>query len=316
VKDPKAVVSFEVVKVQVVSYPHPIIEQGRKHIIKLKLNTFAEFIRPEVYVIFEGDRVDMDWILEREDGSFILNVIFKPFVDLYNDTFLDSGSPNQLIPEGTYYIHVELYNPETRGVESKMTFPIKVIKPTYNVTVPDVVEVGDKLEIKIRCVDPSPYDHVYVVIKYGMDLTYFKVKMYNGSCVLNVTPKWLGTYKIYIRDTLGSEKGNIIEYYDIPPDEPIARQYYANDDVLIVKEVKVVEEIIEPTPTPTPINVTPTITPEQTPTPTPPPKTPPPPKYPTPPPTPPRRVIPSFEVELCLAILILTLLLMKINKRN
>ncbi|HIP63491.1 MAG TPA: hypothetical protein EYH04_05255, partial [Archaeoglobus profundus] len=60
VKDPKAVVSFKVVKVQVVSYPHPIIEQGRKHIIKLKLNTFAEFIKPEVYVIFEGERVDMD----------------------------------------------------------------------------------------------------------------------------------------------------------------------------------------------------------------------------------------------------------------
>lgn len=317
VKDPKAVVSFEVVKVQIVSYPHPIIEQGRKHIIKLKLNVFAEFIKPKVYVIFDGDRVNMDWIMERENGSFVLNVIFKPFVDLYNDTFLDSGSPNQLIPPGTYYIHVELYNPETRSVEYRMSFPVKVIKPTYNVTVPDVVKFGDKLEIKIRCVDPSPYNHVYVIIKYGMDLTYFKIKMYNGSCVLNVTPKWLGTYKIYIRDTLGTEKGKIIEYYDIPPDEPVARQYYANDDVLIVKEVKVVKEIISPTPIQTliPINVTPTITPKLTPTPTPPPKTPQP-KLPIHPVTPARRVIPSFDIELCLIILIITLLLIKINRRD
>jgi hypothetical protein len=73
---------------------------------------------------------------------------------------------------------------------------------------------------------------------------------------------------------MGTEKGDFLKWYDIPPSDYFAKEYYADDDNLIVYKEEAVKVIIpKETPTTTATATpTPTTPPPTTTTPTPKPK--------------------------------------------
>lgn len=281
VSDAQRIFSVQVVEVGFVEVPEVIkMVRGDDVTVEVKVNAPNP---DDVYVngTFKGYGIDvtMQFTQGTEEGVFEL-----PLYPFYNDTtgtLESTGTPDQLLATGMYTLTLRLYYKGGKEVEeAKTSIPVEVVAPELNVDVPAEVKKGDQLTVVVSTNRGEGYDGIYVVLKAPMK-TYTQ-RLYtdeNGMATATFETFGLdiGEYKIYVRDTMGTINGELKDFYDIDPTDAYARQYYAQDDVLVVKAVSIVEELA-PTPTPTP-EATPTPTPEPTPTPTPE-------KTPTPEPTP------------------------------
>ncbi|ADB58878.1 PGF-CTERM sorting domain-containing protein [Archaeoglobus profundus] len=219
------------------------------------------------------------------NGTGWLYATLYPF---YNDTLdklVDEGKPTELLRPGVYTLTLHMYNKETNEEisEAETAVPVVVEPLELNVNVPEEVVKGDPIVVKIETNRKSTkiYDYIYVVLDLGVKkMKYSRVALDNeGKAEVEIPTAGIdpGTYKLYVRDamhTLDPKGRDIEDWYDISPTDAYAKDYYADDDVLWVGEVKILETApvtttVTPTPTtPTPTPTTPTPTPT-TPTPTP-----------------------------------------------
>ena len=263
------------------------------------------------------------------DDNMNVTITIDPY---YNETIStlvdrDDAHVNTTLAVGMYSLKLELYNDGVKVDGGTITIPVNVIAPTLDVDYPSQVKKGDTLRVIVKTNRESGYDHIWVVLKAAM-------KKYVQRCTTNETGVALaefetaglslGTYKLYVRDTLGTwtdsngrfaDEKNYVEYvYDISPASAAAKDLRADDDVSTSIDTPLTVDIVEeitatPTPvetTPTPVETTPTPvettpTPVET-TPSPAPTTPTPtPTTPAPTPTETPKPTPGFEAVLAIA---------------
>ncbi|NHW24038.1 MAG: PGF-CTERM sorting domain-containing protein [Archaeoglobales archaeon] len=182
---------------------------------------------------------------------------------------------NKAIDPGLYMFTVKLYldNDETYKVQKL----VEISPISLDVKIePDVVVVGDQIKITVQSSREGVpgYDNIYVTMVGANYKAVQKVTLDStgkGSVTFETLGLADGTYKFYVRDTMGTDapdKGypafTIAEdLYDLDPAEPTAKVAKADDDILVIKTIQLLKE--RPTPTPTP---TPTTPPPTTPVPT------------------------------------------------
>jgi PGF-CTERM protein len=182
---------------------------------------------------------------------------------------------NKVIDPGLYVFTVKLYldNDETDKVQKL----VEISPISLDVKIePDVVVVGDQIKITVQSSREGVpgYDNIYVTMVGANYKAVQKVTLDStgkGSVTFETLGLADGTYKFYVRDTMGTDapdKGypalTIAEdLYDLDPAEPTAKVAKADDDILVIKTIQLLKE--RPTPTPTP---TPTTPPPTTPVPT------------------------------------------------
>ncbi len=205
-----------------------------------------------------------------EKGLFKLKLY--PFYNESSESLVAAGSPNELLPPGTYTLTLKLYCNGEEVKDARTEIPAIIKEPTLDAEVPTEVKQGDRLKITVRTNRDSGYSGIYVVLKTPIEVYAKKVSTdENGTAIafFETDMLELGEYNVYIRDTMGSIKGNIDDFYSIPLSDAYAKKYYAQDDILVAKTVKIVGEIAPtPTPTATPKPTTSTATPTATPKPT------------------------------------------------
>ena len=214
---------------------------------------------------------------ETEDGGYLFQTIY-PFYDDDEEALVSEGTPGEQLRPGVYTLTLHLYEKEdgSKGDEvATRDIALIVEEPTFDVDIPATVTKGDDITVKISTNrGEKGYDYIYVVLDLGVDkVKYSRIAVdENGLAEVNIPTMGIeeGTYKIYVRDamrTLDSEGRDIEKWFDIDPSDAYAKDFNAQDDILVVKEVTITAAAA-PTPTPTEV---PTATPTEVPT-TPPPK--------------------------------------------
>jgi len=320
--------------IEVNAKPNDVIYVGyslKGHGVDITTNWDQNFLK------FDSNNGFTKWN-ETANGTYWMFVTIYPYYDIDNKELVSSyNNPtvDKLLPVGLYELtlHVYTQDPDHPGtyVESQTkTITMDVQPVVMAVTCPSEVVVGQPINVTIHenRVNCNQYDNIYVVMDLGTKLRKYMGIALNesGYAVVSIptgdiTP---GTYKIYVRDTMGTfvpppNNPNfgitqfITDYYNLSPTSGYAKAFKADDDVLVVKTVKILAspENVTPTPTPTATATptpTPTPTPKPTATPTPKPTatpTPTPTATPTPTPTPtPKKKTPGFEAVFAIAGLI------------
>ncbi len=223
----------------------------------------------------QGARVDEDEFgefskhNETEDGGWVYATIY-PF---YNDTLdklVSEGEPDELLRPGMYTLTIHMYNRETGEEisEAETTIPVIVEEPVLNVDVPSEVKKGEPIVVKIDTNrGEKGYDYLYVVLDLGVKkMKYTRIALdENGDAEVEIPTAGIstGTYKLYVRDAMRTLPNipnvDIEKWYDIDPTDSYAKYYNAQDDILWVGEVKIVEAAVT-TPTTVTTNVTATVT--------------------------------------------------------
>jgi PGF-CTERM protein len=168
------------------------------------------------------------------DGSFEIRI--DPFLG-------EEPTPNNMITTGLYTIELTLvyFGEEVDSSERLITF--QIVNPEISVDVQDIVKVGEKLKIKITTNRDEDYQSpLYVVMEGANRISVYQIAVKAGNSVVEIdTSKlWPGNYTIYVRDIMRTTVGSPFEYYDISPNTVYARYYDAQDDVLVVKKVKII----------------------------------------------------------------------------
>jgi len=262
------------------------------------------------------ERAHVTWVLE---GS---NIKARPSAFGYLDEYsIDSNNEvsfrlnlkdyydakNKAIDPGLYVFTVKLYldNDETDRVQKL----VEISSVSLDVTIePDVIVIGDQIKVTVQTnrEGVAGYSDIWVTMVGANYKAVQQVTLDStgkGSVTFETLGLADGTYKLYIRDTMGTEDINYTglyvaeNLYDLDPADSAARQYKADDDILVVRTIQVLKERPTPTPTTPPPTTPPETTPPETTTPTP---TTPMPTTPTPTTTP-AGGIPGFEAIFAIA---------------
>jgi PGF-CTERM protein len=284
-EDPQKIFSITVTEVGFIEYPD-IVTMVRGQEAKLELavpegskdDVYANFtfkgagikITPSEYSSFAEQLPDDDGIIELTLYPFWYKNTTQGLDKLeadYNTTTSWSMDDSTLLPVGVYTLEAELFYRETGEDIEKISIPVQVIAPELDVEVPVEVKLGDKLEITVKTNREAAYDGIYVVIGRALSPVWQKVTTdENGTAIaeFETLGLGLGTYTIYIRDTMRTiASGQTIDdFYDWDP--TTEKEAWSKDDILVLKSVSVVQEVtVTPTPeeTPTPVETTPEVTP-------------------------------------------------------
>ena len=294
-EDVMAQFSVEITEFGFLEYPDSItLARGDSYDVFVKVNGDPDnlCVRAEFHGM-GADIEEADWGQwtkwnETEDGGWLFNTIYPFYNDSLGQFKSSYDSVNTLLPAGTYTMTIHLYkdtacSKEVSGAATKV--PVIIETPTLDVDVPSTVAKGDDIVVKIDTNRAGNYDYIYVILDLGVDSRkYSRIAVdENGDAEVSIPTAGIdeGTYKLYVRDIMATEKNapnGIDDYYDISPADSYAKYYKANDDILVIKEVTITTApVATPTPTETPTPTpteTPTPTPTETPTPTPTPKQP------------------------------------------
>ncbi len=260
------------------------------------------------------ERAHVTWVLEGSNIKVRPSAVGGPIDNRYTIDSNDEVSfrlnlknyydeKGRSIDPGLYVFTVKLYldNEETDRVQKL----VEISTISLDVTIePAVIVVGDTIKVSVKSSREgvAGYDHIYITMVGANYKAVQKVTLDstgNGVATFETLGIADGTYKLYIRDTMGTGDGLTLaeELYDLDPADSLARALDAHDDVLVVRTIQILKE--RPTPTPTTPPTTPPVTtpPVTTPTPTP---TTPKPTTPTPTTTP-AGGIPGFEAIFAIA---------------
>ena len=284
VEDPQATLFVTVQEIKWENYPSEValVRGGSVDVTLTASNDVGT-----VSAVFYGNGLYQE--INTSDSNFFSqdgnNYTITLYSYLDNANQMVASNPVKMLAVGQYVLEVKLARAGNTVDTAKIT--VVVENPDISVDVPSEVVKGDVLTVNVTTnrADNTGYQYLYVYL-VTPNKVYEKQVYLDEDGVGVVTFQTynleLGTYKVYVRDLMGTGTtyNNRITYFDLDPASPVAKLYNMSDDVLIGPlEVKVVEELT-PTPTPTPEETpTPTPTPTATPTPTPT-------KTPTPTPTP------------------------------
>ncbi|MCS7130833.1 MAG: hypothetical protein NZ872_05385 [Archaeoglobaceae archaeon] len=154
---------------------------------------------------------------------------------------------------GTYAIEVRMKF-GGKLYESRMA-TLEVVKPRLSVRVSEEVIAGEPILVEIstnRRNDTFNGDGYRGIILTLVGENYKSVKLVEldkyGSANVTFETAGLseGDYKLYIRDTCLTLKGMDLRifgllHYDLDPKDYLAKNYHANDDLLVVKEIKIMK---------------------------------------------------------------------------
>ena len=221
-------------------------------------------------VKFERNNQFTKWN-ETENGTWWMFATIYPYYDPDHHRLTNEWVKGyKTLPPGVYEFTIHVYTKTSDTgyftESSSVTIPLIVESPVLTVDVPSEVVKGDTLVVKIKenRVGMNTYDNIYVILDLGTKLRkYQKVPLdENGTAIVEIPTADIdpGTYKLYVRDTMGTSSGKIDDYYDIPPTDSYAKNFSADDDVLWVGEVKVVEAAPVTTTTATPTVTTTAVT--------------------------------------------------------
>ncbi len=206
---------------------------------------------------------------ETENGWWVFTTIYT-YYDPNSEQLKPSWQEGyKLLTVGTYDFTIKLYKITSTGgweEETSVSIPLIVQAVELNVTAPTEVKKGDMLVVTVHenRVGEKAYDNVYVILDLGTKIRKYAVTLNeNGTATVEIPTADIdpGTYKLYIRDTMGTElHGTIDDYYDIPPTDAYAKYYKADDDALWVGTVKIVEAAAVTTTVPPTTTVTATVT--------------------------------------------------------
>lgn len=127
----------------------------------------------------------------------------------------------------------------------------EVVKPRISVSVAEEIVSGTPLRVTIstnRVNDAFGAYNGIVLTLVGENYRAVRVLELDDSGCANITLETAGLsegdYRLYVRDTSLTIRGLDLRifgflYYDLDPKNPIAREYHAQDDVLVVRHLKI-----------------------------------------------------------------------------
>ncbi len=198
-----------------------------------------------------------------KNDTWIAYAILYPYYDPINESLTPTFNSNtKILDEGIYTFKIYEYIPVKSGFHrKKIEIPLIVEKPNINVSVPEYVLKDQALKIEIRENRCGIYNNIYVVVSNGVIKKILeRITLKDGYSVVTIPTSDLpcGLYHVYVRDTMGTMLSQIDYIYDIPPNNPYARKFYAQDDIFWVGVLKIVKAIptVTNTPNSTPITTT------------------------------------------------------------
>ncbi len=228
-----------------------------------------------------GDRenVRLDFVLEgmnikARPSDFGLAGMWMPDAKNYVNFTLDlknyKNGDKQIEP-GLYVFTVKLYLctdsscSSTEEVDSARTEKlVEIVPQTLDVEIsPSTIVVGDKITVTITTnrEGKAGYDHIWITMVGPNYKAVQRVTLDSsgkGVATFETIGLSAGTYKFYIRDTAGTinedqitENKLVEDLYNLDPADPIARVYGAQDDILVVKTIELLEKAVTTTTTAT-----------------------------------------------------------------
>ncbi|MCS7144715.1 MAG: PGF-CTERM sorting domain-containing protein [Archaeoglobaceae archaeon] len=200
---------------------------------------------------------------------------------------------NRALDAGLYVFTVKLLLDNDEVDKVQKLVEISTIKMDVTIE-PATIVVGDTIKVTVQTdrEGVAGYDNIWVTMVGANYKAVQKVTLDangKGSVTFESVGIADGTYKFYIRDTMGTTADDLgytanyiaEELYDLDPADSTARMAKAHDDLLVIKTVQILKEkptVTTPVPTtpvpttpvatPTPPPTTPVTTPAKTPTPT------------------------------------------------
>jgi len=166
------------------------------------------------------------------------------------ERYEETRNMDYTLKQGVYAMEVIL---KYRGkiLDSRIV-TVNVVRPKLSVSVSEEVVTGEPIRIKISTnrVNDS-YDGAYngiVLTLVGENYKAVKVVELDEKGEANVTMETPGLsegdYKLYIRDTMLTyndypPKALAYLYYDLDPKDPKAKELHAQDDIVVVKDIRI-----------------------------------------------------------------------------
>ncbi|MDI9643174.1 MAG: hypothetical protein QFX37_06600 [Archaeoglobales archaeon] len=240
---------FKVVKPKILSIePLEVVYQGRTKLI-VNVETPEE---NETTLCFKF--IGLNFRFESEEEVKPEKGVAELILDL-RERYDATKDIDYALKPGIYAIEVKL---KFKGklYDSKIA-TIEVIKPKLSVKVPEELIRGEPIRVEISTnrvndsLDGAGYYDGIILTLIGENYKATKIVELNEKGEANITLETAGLsegdYKLYIRDTSLTLRGADLKtfgllYYDLDPKDPKAKQYYANDDLLVVREIKITKD--------------------------------------------------------------------------
>ncbi|MEM2727274.1 MAG: hypothetical protein QXV61_03345 [Archaeoglobaceae archaeon] len=190
---------------------------------------------------------------------FVSKEEFKPYKNStklklnLREKFEETKDIDYALKPGIYA--VEVFLKYGNKIFDSRIVTVEVVKPKLSVKVPDEVISGDPVHIMVSTNRVNEaFDGFYyngIVLTLVGD-NYKAVRIVeldeNGQANITIETAGLseGDYRLYIRDTGLTFRENDLKkfamlYYDLDPKDSKAKEYYAQDDVLVVKDLKIIK---------------------------------------------------------------------------
>lgn len=239
---------FKVVKPKILSIdPLEVVYQGRT---KLTVNVETP---EENETTLSFKFIGLNFRFESKEEVKPEKGVAKLILDL-RERYEATRDLDYALKPGIYAIEVKL---KFKGklYDSRIA-TTEVIKPKLSVKVPEEVLAGEPIYVEISTnrvndsLNGEGYYSGIILTLIGDNYKATRIVELNEKGSANITLETAGLsegdYKLYIRDTsltiwnLDLRTFGLL-YYDLDPKDPKAKQYYANDDLLVFREIKIMK---------------------------------------------------------------------------
>lgn len=229
--------AFRVVRPKITEIKVPeLVYNGKKEVV-VKAEV-AEASKAKIHFRLFGLNSRLDF-----QGSFDRDGVAKFYVDL-RDQRDEPLKPGYYVAELKLFYDEKLYDSRSITVE--------IVKPKLEVSFNEEIKAGEtlRLEISTNRDGDAEYDGIFVVLagKNLREVRYVKLNK-DGKARVAFETAGLdeGYYTLYVRDTSLTLRNidfrNFSKYhYALSPSDSSAKLFYAHDDVLVFKTLKIVKE--------------------------------------------------------------------------
>lgn len=240
---------FEVVKPEILDLKIPELVYQGKTKIEARVKT-ANTTDTYLEIRITGNNADMVIVKDLEFANKTGEAEYEVDIvsNLRRDYETDHDLSNILHP-GKYLM--EMYLKYGGKIWDSRSLVVQISKPTLEVEVQDEITAGNPILVRIKSnrVYDYGYDGILVTL---VGLNYVRAKKAyldeDGEAEVQFETAGLsgGKYEIYVRDTslttAISAKTLAEEHYDLDPNSSYSKILHANDDVVVKKDVWLIDE--------------------------------------------------------------------------